>query len=349
MDRRGPRKTIAAIGIAVWSLALELRPRHHFWQLSWAGWPSAPARLVRGGRRLLADFFPPSAEAGDGLVLRGTLVGGGCAPYPGGALWRSPAITWWRCRWSGRSTLQVVLIWSQPGFIVAPLTLVIPEPRRLDGGAGVRWAACPWPRSGRTTRPIRETLVAITSVLSAEFCAACRRRLVAACWCAPRLEYRPAGATVGLMTLVLGPIGAATAGALADALAIRGRRTAARGLHRRGGDVRRSRQIIASIRCWPAHRSLARHFFGAVQPASAPARCRRSCQRHAGPATPLCGGDQLVGGGLRRRRSRCSRISCSTTKPSCICRSACRCGGLHPCGPDPDRTLARSGPLSGNG
>ena len=227
----GPRKTIAAIGIAVWSLAASsCGLAANFWQLfiGRVALGAGEASVTPAGVSLLADLFPPKRRGrAMGLFYAGTFVGGGCALVLGGFLWRSlgdrlvalplvgPLHSW-----------QVVLILvGSLGFIVAPLTLLIPEPRRLDAGRPAVVGGVPLATVARYYKTHARTLVGH----NVGFCLQNFALHAGAAWL-PTLLVRTAGwsipqagATVGLMTLVLGPIGAATAGALADALAIRGR------------------------------------------------------------------------------------------------------------------------------
>ncbi|MDB5497410.1 MAG: Sugar phosphate permease [Phenylobacterium sp.] len=227
----GPRKTIAAIGIAVWSLAASsCGLATNFWQLfiGRVALGAGEASVTPAGVSLLADLFPPKRRGrAMGLFYAGTFVGGGCALVLGGFLWRSlgdrlmalplvgPLHSW-----------QVVLILvGSLGFIVAPLTLLIPEPRRLDGGGPAVVGGVPLAAVARYYKTHARTLAGH----NVGFCLQNFALHAGAAWL-PTLLVRTAGwsiaqagATIGLMTLVLGPIGAATAGALADALAIRGR------------------------------------------------------------------------------------------------------------------------------
>src|ERR1700730_6446344 len=78
----GPRKTIAAIGIAVWSLAASsCGLATNFWQLflGRVALGAGEASVTPAGVSLLADFFPPKRRGrAMGLFYAGTFVGGGC-------------------------------------------------------------------------------------------------------------------------------------------------------------------------------------------------------------------------------------------------------------------------------
>src|SRR6266849_7130940 len=136
----GRRRTIAAMGIAVWSVAASsCGLAANFWQLFFGrvGVGAGGASVTPAGVSLLADFFPPSRRGvAMGVFYAGIFAGGGCALILGGLLWRSlgdrqillplvgPIHSW-----------QVVLILvGALGLLVAPLTMTIREPERLDGG-----------------------------------------------------------------------------------------------------------------------------------------------------------------------------------------------------------------------
>ncbi|MDB5417761.1 MAG: Sugar phosphate permease [Phenylobacterium sp.] len=227
----GPRRTIAALGITVWSLAASsCGLATNFWQLflGRVALGAGEASVTPAGVSLLADFFPPRRRGmAMGLFYAGTFVGGGCALILGGLLWRSlgdrqvalpligPVHSW-----------QVVLIVvGALGLVVAPLTLLIREPQRLEGGRRAVAGSVPLAVVAQYYRRHARTLAGH----NIGFCLQNFALHAAAAWL-PTLLVRTsgwsiaqAGATVGAMTLILGPIGTATAGALADALARRGR------------------------------------------------------------------------------------------------------------------------------
>src|SRR6202048_3798052 len=130
----GRRRTIAAIGIAVWSVAASsCGLAANFWQLflGRVGVGAGEAAVTPAGVSLLADFFPPSRRGAPmGLFYAGIFVGGACAFILGGLLWQSlgdrqivfplvgPLHSW-----------QVVLVTvGALGVLVAPLTMMIREP-----------------------------------------------------------------------------------------------------------------------------------------------------------------------------------------------------------------------------
>jgi len=140
----GRRRTIAAIGIAVWSLAAACCGlAGNFWQLflGRVGVGAGEASVTPAGVSLLADFFPPSRRGvAMGVFYAGIYLGGGCALILGGLLWRNlgdrqivlplvgPIHSWG----------VVLILVAALGLLVAPLTMMIREPERLDGGRRAR-------------------------------------------------------------------------------------------------------------------------------------------------------------------------------------------------------------------
>ena len=227
----GSRRTIAALGIAVWSAAAaSCGLAASFWQLFLArvGLGAGEASVTPAGVSLLADFFPPRRRGvAMGLFYAGLFVGGACASILGGVLWRilgdrrialplvGPLHSW-----------QVILILiGSLGIVVAPLTLLIPEPPRLEGR---RRAASGGVPLGDVVRYYRTHARALFGH-NVGFCLQNFAGQAAVAW-APTLLMRTegwrlsqAGQTLGMLTLACGPIGTATAGVLVDALVRRGR------------------------------------------------------------------------------------------------------------------------------
>src|SRR5258708_5273744 len=87
----GRRTTIAAIGIAVWSVAAACCGlAANFWQLflGRVGVGAGEASVTPAGVSLLADLFPPSRRGvAMGVFYAGIYLGGGCALILGGLLW----------------------------------------------------------------------------------------------------------------------------------------------------------------------------------------------------------------------------------------------------------------------
>jgi sugar phosphate permease len=111
------------------------------------------------------------------------------------------------------------------GLIVAPLTLALREPPRIDGGRKVEAQAIPIREVAAFYR--RHARALFSHNLG--FCLLNFASLAGAAW-APTMLVRTldwsigqAGAVAGGMALLLGPTGSATAGVLADAVAKRGR------------------------------------------------------------------------------------------------------------------------------
>jgi MFS family permease len=227
----GRRRTIAAIGISAWSVAAACCGlAANFWQLflGRVGVGAGEASVTPAGVSLLADFFPPSRRGmAMGVFYAGIFVGGGCAFILGGLLWRSlgdrqvvlplvgPLHSW-----------QVILILvGALGLLVAPLTMMIREPQRLDGGRRARAGNFPLATVVQYYRTHARTLIGH----NVGFCLLNFALHAGAAWL-PTLLVRTngwsiakAGATVGVMTLILGPISTATAGYVADAMTRSGR------------------------------------------------------------------------------------------------------------------------------
>ena len=227
----GRRRTIAALGIAVWSVAAaSCGLAANFWQLflGRVAVGAGEASVTPAGVSLLADYFPPRRRgAAMGLFYAGTFIGGACALMLGGLLWRllgdrlvvlplvGPLHSW-----------QVILIMvGALGLVVVPLTLMIREPVRLDGGRRAQAGGVPLGAVVQYYKTHARTLAGH----NVGFCLQNFSLHAGAAWL-PTLLVRTdgwsiaqAGATMGVMTLVLGPIGTATAGSLADALTRAGR------------------------------------------------------------------------------------------------------------------------------
>src|ERR1700730_9215694 len=227
----GRRKTIAAIGVAVWAVASSsCGLATNFWQLflGRVGRVAGEASVTPAGVSLLADLFPPSRRGvAMGVFYAGIYLGGGCALILGGLLWRNlgdrqivfplvgPIHSWG----------VVLILVGALGLLVAPLTMMIREPERLDGGRRAAAGNVPLAAVVQYYKTHARTLMGH----NVGFCLQNFALHAGAAWL-PTLLVRTdgwsiakAGATVGAMTLVLGPIGTATAGLLADALARRGR------------------------------------------------------------------------------------------------------------------------------
>src|SRR6266403_2220150 len=219
----GRRKTIAAIGIAAWSVAASCCGLAvNFWQLflGRVGVGAGEASVTPAGVSLLADFFPASRRGvAMGVFYAGIFAGGGCALILGDRQIVLPLV-------GPLHSWQVVLILvAALGLIVAPLTMMICEPERLDGGRRARAGNFPLATVVQYYKTHARTLIGH----NVGFCLQNFALHAGAAWL-PTLLVRTdgwsiarAGTTVGVMTLVLGPISTTTAGLLADALARRGR------------------------------------------------------------------------------------------------------------------------------
>ncbi|MHB8528383.1 MAG: MFS transporter [Caulobacteraceae bacterium] len=227
----GPRRTIAALGIAVWSLAAaSCGLAGAFWQLFLArmGLGAGEASVTPAGVSLLADYFPPRRRGlAMGLFYAGLFVGGACALIIGGMLWRALGDRLIAVPLVGAlHSWQVILILvGALGLVVGPLTMMIPEPPRLEGARRAVSGSVPLSAVARYYKTHARTLFGH----NVGFCLQNFALQAAAAW-VPTLLVRTegwsiarAGATIGAMTLVLGPLGTASGGTLVDALARRGR------------------------------------------------------------------------------------------------------------------------------
>ncbi len=228
----GRRIVVATTGILVWSVAaMSCGLATHFSQL-FAGRVAVgagEAAVTPAGVSLLADLFPAARRgAAMGVFYAGAFIGTGGALILGGILWRAigdrlltlpvigPVHSW---QW-------ILMLVGAAGMLVAPLTLVLREPSRKEGDKVVGSAGIPVAEVARYYASHRKTLFGHT----AGFCLQNFALHAGAAW-APTLLVRTegwsipqAGTTFGLFMLILGPIGATTSGAWADALAKRGRR-----------------------------------------------------------------------------------------------------------------------------
>jgi len=159
VDRRGRRRTIAAIGIAVWSVAASCCGlATNFWQLFFGRvGVGAGEASVTPAECPCCDFFRPSAVVWRWCVLRWDLVGGGCALISedcSGRARRSPSSA--SARRVAPLLAVVLILVGALGLLVAPLTMMIREPERLDGGRGRGRETFHWPRWFNTTKHMPE-------------------------------------------------------------------------------------------------------------------------------------------------------------------------------------------------
>jgi MFS family permease len=228
---RGRRRTIAAIGVAVWSVAnVGCGFSMNFGQLflGRVAVGAGEAAVTPAGVSLLADLFPPHRRgAAMGLFYAGTFVGGGGALIIGGLLWRALGDRSMEVPLLGHlhSWQLILMMVGAIGVIVAPLTMLIREPPRLDSGHIAASAGVPIAHVVSYYKKHSRTLAGH----NVGFCLQNFALHAGAAWL-PTLLVRTegwsiaqAGATYGGMMLVLGPIGTAAAGGLADAISRTGR------------------------------------------------------------------------------------------------------------------------------
>ena len=228
---KGSRKTIAALGVAVWSLATaSCALAGNFWQLflGRVAVGAGEAAVTPCGVSLLADLFPPARRGAPmGVFYGGMFVGGGVAFILGGALWRQIGDRQVILPIVGQlhSWQAILIAVGALGLLVAPLTLMIREPQRLDGGRRVVSAGVPLGVVAQYYKTHARTLTGH----NVGFCLQNFALHAGSAWL-PTLLVRShgwsiaqAGATFGAMSLILGPTGSTAAGLLADMLARRGR------------------------------------------------------------------------------------------------------------------------------
>jgi len=228
---KGRRTLIVTCGIVAWSVATAgCGLAGSFWQLfsGRMGVGVGEATVMPSGVSLLADLFPPSRRAAAmGTFYGGIYLGGGCALLIGGLLWKSigdrfvvlPLI-------GGFHSWQVILLGvGAAGLLLAPFTLLIREPRRLEHGVPIVRADVPIATVVQYYRTNARTMIGH----GVGFCLQNFPQHAGAVWL-PTLAVRnlgwsiaQAGTIYGVMTLVLGPAGSASAGLIADMLTRRGR------------------------------------------------------------------------------------------------------------------------------
>jgi len=228
---KGRRTMIAACGILAWSIATAAcGVAGNFWQLFAARMAVGvgESTVMPSGVSLLADLFPPSRRAAAmGTFYSGIYIGSGCAFLVGGLLWRLlgdrlvplPLIG------AFHSWQVILLAVGAAGLLLAPLTLFIREPKRLEGGVAIAPVGLPIPAVARFYRSNARTMIGH----SVGFCLQNFPLHAGAVWLATMAvrtlgwSITQAGAIYGIMMLVLGPAGSASAGLLADWMARRGR------------------------------------------------------------------------------------------------------------------------------
>jgi predicted MFS family arabinose efflux permease len=229
---RGTRRTIAALGIAGWSLATVaagLADGYGELLLARAAVGIGEATLAPAAYSMIADLFPPRQVAGaSGLFVAGSTVGSGLATLVGGTL-AAAAGPGTIALPAGRTIFawQTVFLWiGLPGLLLAALMLAVREPGRHGAGAAER------------TVPFGETLAYLRAnarALGALFAGAAA--LGAAVYSVQAwavtffvrvhgLSLAAAGTLQGLAMLVAGTAGMIAGGRLADRWGGRGRHAA---------------------------------------------------------------------------------------------------------------------------
>lgn len=224
------RRAIVGAGIALWSvMTAACGLTQQFWQLFAArvGVGAGEATLLPGATSLLADYFPPQRRGvALGVFAAGIYLGAGLALIVGGLL----------LRLLGTEAIALPLLgplhpWQAvfvavglPGLAVALLLLTVREPPRLG-----RTAAKSGIPLGAVLRYLERNAATVTCH-NLGFTMLAFASYAATAWI-PTIFVRDHGwsaATVGvrlgLIALVVGPLGTIVGGWLADRLEARGRR-----------------------------------------------------------------------------------------------------------------------------
>ncbi len=233
MVDRGTRRTIAAAGIAGWSLATiaaGLADGYGELLLARAAVGIGEATLAPAAYSMIADLFPPRQVAGaSGLFAAGSTVGSGLATLLGGTL-AAVAGTGTIALPFGRTIFawQTVFLWiGIPGLFIAALMLAVREPPRHGAGA----AEARVPLAG-TLAYLRDNARAMTALFAGAALLGVAAYGVQA-WSVTffvrrhGLSLAAAGTLQGLAMLVAGTAAMAAGGYLADRWRARGRRAAA--------------------------------------------------------------------------------------------------------------------------
>jgi len=202
---------------------------------------------------ILSDYFGPKSRARALSVYSiGLYLGSGLAMGGGGALMKAfgpdgavapvmGALASWRL---------VFILMGLVGLFVVPLLMGVREPQRLRDDGRSAEATLPFKQMMRELRTKRTavlgTIIGFALIsLGATTVNAWGGHTVLA---HPRLEHRQCGASLGVFTLVLGPLGAITGGVAADWLAKRGRVDASPS----SVSCRRAACVVGSARAYPA-------------------------------------------------------------------------------------------------
>jgi MFS family permease len=224
----GPRRGIIAAGVFVFSLASLLSgAARSFGQLFLArvGVGAGEATLVPAAYSMIADLFPPEklGRAISAFTMT-AFVGIGLAYVAGGAaiaLVSSADFSGWPWLDDMRGWQRVFVLVALPGFLIAPLLMLLPEPvrRGVSGKSAVSW------------REAVDHVVAQTRLfapLFGGFAMITLASYASAVW-TPAFFIRSFGWTpaqiglwVGLGYLLLGPLGAWVAGRWCDRMTARG-------------------------------------------------------------------------------------------------------------------------------
>jgi MFS family permease len=237
------RKTIIAIGAAVWSaMTIGFGLAKSLWQLfvTRMAVGAGEASLNPSGYSLIADYFPPQERAKPmGFFIMGSTLGQAFTLFVGGALIQyvmTNSITW-SLPWGGTlKPWQIAFACAGiPGFLVALFVLTIREParremleQRTNSGTTVKPSSVPLAQVGRFF--IRNVRLYVPIYLGFGFVLMWElgRILWAPSFFNRTFGWLPAktGAMLGLLTLIFGSAGTVSAGWVAEWLSRRGYRDA---------------------------------------------------------------------------------------------------------------------------
>ena len=222
------RRTTIMVGIAFWSLATAAcGMAGRFWVLFLArvGVGAGEATLLPGATSLVADYFPPTRCATAlGIFATGIYFGSGIALVVGGILLiRLPATATLPVLGTLHAWQLVFMIVALPGLVLALAMLTVREPVRRGVVAGRR--GLPIATVGRYLNDNLITVIChnlgFTFIAFASY--------AATAWI-PTIFVRVYGWTageigvcLGVLVLIVGPLGSVTGGALADRFARHGR------------------------------------------------------------------------------------------------------------------------------
>ena len=229
---RGSRRTIIAIGIALWSVMTVLcgvAQTYDQLLLARLGVGVGEAALAAPAVSLLSDYFPAERRATALSVYSlGIYLGAGLANLVGGALLArlgADATVVWPVVGEIRSWQGAFVVVGLPGLVIAALLATVREPQRRETGTSddtrghsigdiVRYLD-----ANRRTFAYHNLGYAMFALVNFATAAWLPSHLVRTYgWTAAR-----AGVTLGILTISIGVLGVIVGGRVADAMLVRGR------------------------------------------------------------------------------------------------------------------------------